>query len=204
MHTAIYLRVSTEDQESGMDSQRDALMGYLRNKGWEATEYADRCTGAKLDRPQFKLLCKHVNQRRVKTVIVWKLDRLSRSLRDGINLLTDWLEKGVRVISITQDLDFRGAMGKLLAGLLFALAEMERENLRENIKRGIKRAQEKGIRCGGGKRGRVVSITPQRRKSIIELWSAGHSARDVASSIGISRQSVYNILRESNEQTTEF
>ena len=82
------------------------------------------------------------------SVPCWKLDRLSRSLKDGINILTDWLEKDVRVIATAQQLDFSGAVGQLIASVLFALAAMERENLRENTKRGIAAARARGVRLG--------------------------------------------------------
>jgi len=60
----------------------------------------------------------------VKTVVVWKLDRISRRLRDGINLLADWCEKGVRVVVVTQQIDLSGAVGRMVANVSFGLAEL--------------------------------------------------------------------------------
>ena len=60
--------------------------------------------------------------------MVWKLDRLSRNLRDGINVLADWCDKGLRVVSVTQQIDFNGATGKMLAAVLLGVAEMEQED----------------------------------------------------------------------------
>ena len=146
---AVYVRVSTLDQEKGIQSQEHGLAEYLRNHGIEnATWYRDRLSGATTDRPAFKQLQKDIFQGRVKTVVCWKLDRLSRSQRDGINLLADWLEQGVRVVAVSQQLDFSGPAGKLVAGVLFALGEMKRDNLRENTKRGKANAKARGTKLG--------------------------------------------------------
>ena len=59
----------------------------------------------------------------IKTVIVWKLDRISRRLQDGINLIADWCERGVRVVSITQQIDLSGPVGRMVASVMFGLAE---------------------------------------------------------------------------------
>ena len=86
---------------------------------------------------------------KVGTVICWKLDRISRSLRDGINLLVDWLDRDVRVIAVSQQFDFNGGVGKLIASVLLGIAEMERINIRENIIRGMKATKARGVKIGG-------------------------------------------------------
>jgi DNA invertase Pin-like site-specific DNA recombinase len=64
----------------------------------------------------------------VDTIVVWKLDRLSRSLRDGINTLCDWCDRGLRVVATSQQIDFNGSLGKMLAAVRFGVAEMEQES----------------------------------------------------------------------------
>ena len=165
--TAIYLRVSTLDKHKGLQSQQHTLQEYTDNHGFPHVQiYADRVTGATLDRPALQRLQQDIFEGKVDTVIVWKLDRLSRSLRDGINVLTDWLEKGIRVISVSQQFDFSGAVGKLISSVLFAVAEMERQNIRENIIRGQQVARAAGKRWGGSRKGRLVNISPQQLKTI--------------------------------------
>lgn len=61
----------------------------------------------------------------VKTAVVWKLDRISRRQRDGINVLADWCERDVRVVSVTQQIDLSGAVGRMVASVMFGLAEIE-------------------------------------------------------------------------------
>ena len=70
-----------------------------------------------------------------KTVVVWRLDRLTRKQRDGINTLADWCEKGVRVVSVTQQLDLSGATGRLITGVLFAEMELEAIKERQAMRR---------------------------------------------------------------------
>ena len=80
----------------------------------------------------------------VGTVVIYKLDRLCRSLRDGINVLCEWCDKGLRVVSVTQQIDFNGAVGKMLAAVLLGIAEMEQETRRERQASGIAVAEEAG------------------------------------------------------------
>ena len=103
--SAIYIRVSTVDQSSGLRSQKKALLEYCENNGFkDVTVYADKLTGANLDRPQFSKLQQDIFAGQIETVIVWKLDRISRTIKDGISTLCDWLERGVRIIAVTQQL----------------------------------------------------------------------------------------------------
>ncbi|HMP06143.1 MAG TPA: recombinase family protein, partial [Lacipirellulaceae bacterium] len=123
MSTAVYIRVSTVGQNAA--GQRAEIDRWLKGHGLTAAYFVDRRSGDSLDRPAFERLQAAIFAGEVHTVVVYKLDRLSRSLRDGINTLTDWLGQGVRVVSVTQQLDFSGATGQLVAAVLFAVAQME-------------------------------------------------------------------------------
>ncbi|MBI9019615.1 MAG: recombinase family protein [Phycisphaerae bacterium] len=151
-----YLRVSTFEQESGLASQDKALKDYLAGHGiTDVKWYRDRVSGSTTDRPALERLQKDIFSGKIKTVVCWKLDRLSRSLKDGINILTDWIEKDVRIVSVAQQLDFSGAAGQMIASVLFAVAAMERENIRENTKRGLAAAKARGVKLG--KRARITA-----------------------------------------------
>ena len=76
--------------------------------GW----FEDKETGKTLKRPAFDRLQKAIFAGAVTTVVVWKLDRISRGQRDGVNLLADWCERGVRVVAVTQQIDLSGPVGK--------------------------------------------------------------------------------------------
>jgi len=189
---AVYLRVSTLDkQDKGLLSQEQALMEYCRNHGFEDDDikvYRDRMSGGKIDRPQLQRLQQDIFRGRISTVVVWKLDRLSRSLKDGINLLVDWLDRGVRLVALSQQFDFNGAVGKLIASVLLGIAEMERQNIRENIVRGMKAAKERGVKIGG-KEARV------KAEDILRLKQEGYRMTEIAEQLNCSRQALYDALR---------
>ena len=136
MHTAIYLRVSTSEQNEA--GQRREVNKWLKAQGiTDGRYYVDKLSGDTLDRPAFQQLQADIAAGQVRMVVCWKLDRLSRSLRDGINVLTDWCDRGLRVVATSQQIDFHGAVGRLVAGVLLAVAEMEQETRRERQASGI-------------------------------------------------------------------
>ena len=183
----VYIRVSTVEQN--LDGQRLSIQTWLDGQGLTAVWYEDKSTGNNLDRAAFTALQQDVFNGKVKTVVVYKLDRLSRSLRDGINVLTDWLDAGIRVVSVTQQLDFSGAAGKLIASVLFAVSEMETETRKERQADGIKAAKAKGVYKGRAKGSSTVDSV-----RVQELKAQGLKVTEIATSLGISRQSVYSHL----------
>ena len=186
---ALYIRVSTLDRQiKGLQSQEQALLEYCKNHGLTNTKiYRDRMTGGKIDRPQLKKLQKDIFLGKISTVICWKLDRLSRSLKDGINLLVDWLDRDVRVIAVAQQFDLSNTVGKLIASVLLGIAEMERVNIKENIVRGMKAAKARGVKIGG----REAKI---HAEDIIRLKGQGYKMTEIADELGCSRQALYLAL----------
>ena len=174
MKTAIYIRVSTVGQNSA--GQTREIRRWLEgNEIKDVVWFNDKATGTNLARPEFERLQEAIFNGEIKTVVVWKLDRLSRSLRDGINTLCDWLDKSVRVVSVTQQLDFKGATGKLIASTLFAVAEMEQETRKERQAAGIAAAKEAGIYIG--RKAGTTKAKPERAK---ELLAKGMTHSEIA------------------------
>lgn len=187
--TAIYIRVSTVGQNEA--GQRSEIKKWLTGNGITNVEwYLDRQTGDNLARPGFEKLQADIFAGKVGTVVVWKLDRLSRKLQDGINTLCDWCEKGLRVVSVTQQLDFAGAAGKLIASVLFAVAEMETETRRERQAAGIEAAKARGAYAG-----RKPGSTKATPAEVVEMKARGMSVPEIAKVLGVARQSVYRYLR---------
>jgi DNA invertase Pin-like site-specific DNA recombinase len=188
MAIGVYVRVSTVGQNEA--GQRKEIERWLAGNGLsEVVWFVDRKTGDNLDRPGFEDLQKAIFNGEIDTVVVWKLDRLSRSLVDGINTLTGWIEKGIRVVSVTQQLDFSGVTGKLVASVLFAVAEMEQETRRERQAAGIAAAKADGVYLG-----RAVGTTkgqPERAKA---LRGRGLTAGEIAEALGVSRRTVMRYL----------
>jgi len=106
--------------------------------------FIDKASGNNLKRPAFEEMQSAVFHGDVKTVVVWKPDRLLRSLRDGIAVLCDWCDRGLRVVSVTQQIDFNGTIGRMIASVLLGVAEMEQQTRRERQKAGIEAAKERG------------------------------------------------------------
>lgn len=186
--TAIYVRVSTFDQEKGILSQEKALKDYMKAQGMENVKwYRDRVSGASLERPAFERLQKDIFNGKAGAVVCWKLDRLSRSLQDGINVLCDWCKRGIRIVAVSQQLDFNGTVGQLIASVLFAVAQMERQNISENTKRGIAAARERGVKLG--KRPKLFA------SEIIPLQKKGMTIAQIAAKLGKSRQAIYDALK---------
>jgi DNA invertase Pin-like site-specific DNA recombinase len=100
----------------------------------------------------------------VATVVVWKLDRLARSLKEGVNVLADWCQRGVRVIAITQQIDLSGPVGHLIASLLFGIAEIELQHAKERQAIGIALARKRGVYTG--RRSGTTKAPPTRARAL--------------------------------------
>ena len=191
MRWGIYIRVSSADQNT--TSQERELRRWLDGNGVAAdsTEwFIDSSSGKDLHRPEFGRLQKAIFNGEIRSVAVWKLDRLSRNLRDGINTLADWCDRGLRVVSVTQQIDFNGAVGKMLAAVLLGIAEMERESIRERQAAGIAAAKERGIYVG-----RKLGTTKARPARAMQLRAKGLNDSEIAKAMGISRRTVQRYLR---------
>jgi DNA invertase Pin-like site-specific DNA recombinase len=189
MAIAVYVRVSTIGQN--VEGQRREIQRWLDGNGiTEAEWYIDKASGATMRRDAFERLQAGIFAGEVQTVIVWRLDRLSRSLRDGVNILGDWCERGVRVVSVTQQLDLSGALGRTLAALLLGLGEMEREAIRERQAAGIAVAKDQGVYKG--RKNGTTKATPQRAA---ELRRRGLNDAEIATALGVSRRTVQRYLR---------
>lgn len=198
MNTAIYLRVSTTDQEKGLSSQRDAIKTYCKNhklKVKKCHRFTDKSTGGDDNRPGLKALQQTIFNGEIDCVVIWKLDRISRSLKDGVVTLCDWLEKDIKVISVAQQLDFDGPGGKAMMALLFALADTEATNIRENTKRGLVKARKRLA-----KQGRNLGRPPKFKKydltKILKLREEGVSVMDISKEYRVSKQTIYTALKD--------
>lgn len=191
MTIAAYCRVSTVRQKA--DSQIAEIRKWLKANGYNEDEiqwFIDKETGKTLHRTQFNKLQKAIFAGEVRTVIVWKLDRISRRLRDGINLLADWCDKGVRVVSITQAIDLSGAVGRMIAAVMLGLAEIELEFRAERQAAGIEVAKKKGIYHG-----RQKGTTKAKPQRAAELRAKGLKLDEIAQALGTSRRTVQRYLR---------
>ncbi|MHB8899642.1 MAG: recombinase family protein, partial [Thermoguttaceae bacterium] len=171
--------------------QRREITRWLDGNGIKGIRtFIDKETGDHLERKAFRQLQEAIFHGEIRTVVVWKLDRLSRSLRDGINTLCDWCDRGLRVVSVTQQIDFNGTVGKMIASVLFAVAEMEQQTRRERQRAGIDAAKERGVYRG--RRAGSTKANPARAKKLREK---GLSLDEIATAMGVSRPTVCRYLK---------
>jgi len=190
MKVACYVRVSTRRQKD--DGQRLEIQQWLTGNGIAAEQvewFADKESGSTLQRPDFDRLQKAIFNGEVKTVVLWKLDRLSRRLNDGVNTLAAWCEKGIKVVVVTQQLEFNGAVGRTLAAVMLGLAEIELEYRRERQAAGITVAKKKNVY-----KGRKPGTTKGKPERAIELRAKGLTAPEIATALGISERTVFRYL----------
>lgn len=188
-YTAIYTRTSTYGQNHA--SQKREIDRWIAAHGLSATYFIDHATGDNLDRPGFQRLQQAIFNGEVSTVVVYKLDRLSRSLRDGVNILTDWLDRGIRVVATSQGHDFSGPTGKLIASVLLSVAEMEQETRRERQAAGIAAAKERGIYLG-----RKVGTRKVDPSKVRDLKARGLSNAEIAKITNVSTKTVARYLAQ--------
>lgn len=144
---AIYARVSTNDQSC--ENQLIELRHYCAAREWTITEYVDTgISGAKDRRPALDKLMTDAAQRRIDAVVVWKLDRMGRSLRHLLNAIAELNAAGVAFVSMGESIDTDSPTGRLLLGIMGSFAEFERERIRERINAGLARARREGKRPG--------------------------------------------------------
>jgi len=154
---AIYTRKSTtmglEQDFNSLDAQRDACLTYIeRQPGWKLVDerYDDGgFTGANIDRPAFTRLMADVEAHKVDVIIVYKVDRLSRSLLDFVKVMERLNAAGASFVSITQNFSTADAMGRLTMNMLMSFAEFEREMISERTRDKIAGARRKGKWTGG-------------------------------------------------------
>jgi len=179
-----YARVSTQDQELGL--QLDAL----EQTGCEKI-YQEKISGVTRSRPQLDILLDQL--RKGDVVVVWKLDRLARSLKDLVALVNQIQEKGASFQSVNDQIDTTSAHGKFTFHIFAALAEFERDIISERTKAGLASARARG-RVGGRPKG--LSKKAQHKAMLAErLYLEGElTISEICEQLSISKGTLYNYL----------
>src|SRR3954469_15250904 len=176
-----YARVSTDDQN--LDLQRDALT----KAGCEQI-YTDRISGIKAERKGLTDALSHL--RSGDTLVVWRLDRLGRSLRHLIDTVTALQDQGIGFKSLQENIDTTTSGGKLVFHIFGALAEFEREIIRERTNAGLQAARSRG-RNGG----RPKKLTRKQIEMLQHLAAdKKHSVKEICQTLGIGRTVFYRYL----------
>jgi DNA invertase Pin-like site-specific DNA recombinase len=177
-----YARVSTREQDTA------AQVAALKAAGCEEI-YKDKASGGRWDRPRLQELLTHL--RKGDVVVVWKLDRLSRSLRDVLTLMERIQERQAGFRSLTEAIDTTTPAGRMMMQMVGAFAEFERAMLKERTLAGLAAARKEG-RVGG----RPPKLKPQQRQEIVRLVRRGRkTAADAARLFGVHPATVSRLLR---------
>lgn len=180
-----YARVSTKEQT--LDLQLDAL----RQAGCERI-FQETVSGATAERPELAALLAHVRPGDV--IVIWKLDRLGRSLTHLVEVVGTLMARGVGLKSLQDPIDTTTAHGRLVFNMFASLAEFERDLIRERTRAGLDAARARG-RQGGRPKG--LSGAAQKKALAAEaLYQKGElSVRDIARNLDISKATLYSYLR---------
>ena len=186
---AIYVRVSTIEQDT--DLQETELQQYVESRGWECVVYRDKGqSGAKHDRPALNQMLHNLRRRKFDVMVVWKLDRLARSLKQLLIIGEECRSLGVDLVSLRQNIDTTLPAGRLTFQILGAVAEFERELLRERVKAGMAQARRNGKHCG---RPALRKFQPTAIQRMNELRSQGTSVRKLAGDFGTTQWMVARV-----------
>ena len=192
-----YVRVSTEEQAVNgvsIDAQKEILQAYAVVKGYTDFKiYTDEgFSGKNLNRPDVQRLLEECRSGKVEAVIVWRLDRLSRSLRDTLETIEDiFMPAGVSLISVTENIDTSTPTGKLMLTMIGAINEFERMNLLERQREGIALAVHEG-KYKGRKEVQIEDFNSHYERYMRREVNKAQLAKE----LNISRPTLDKLIRE--------
>jgi len=179
-----YMRVSSADDRQSVDLQRDALLA----AGVDGRHlHQDKVSGARDDRPGLKACLDDLQQGDV--LVVWKLDRLGRSLPHLLTIVTDLKKRGVAFRSLTEQMDTTTPHGELLFGIFGSLAQYERALTQERVVAGLAAAKRRGR-----KGGRPPALDAERVEQIVSALDGGASKASVCRSFKVPRSTLLDTL----------
>jgi DNA invertase Pin-like site-specific DNA recombinase len=182
-----YMRVSSDNDRQTTDLQRDALL----DAGVDPRQlFADKASGARDDRPGLQQALAYVQ--RGDCLVVWKLDRLGRSLPHLLQIVTTLQAQGVAFRSLTEQMDTTTPQGAFLFSVFGALAQYERALTQERIKAGLAAAKRRGKRGG-----RPQAISDEKLAAILTALQAGASKAAMCRTFGVKRTTLYDALARS-------
>ena len=176
-----YARVSTSEQDTQL--QCDAL-----NAAGCSTIYKEIASGGKFERIELHKLLDIIT--RCDIVVVYKLDRLSRSLKDLLTILQQLADKGGQFISLTENIDTTTAAGRMLMQIIGAFSEYERNMIVERTNAGLAAARAQG-RVGGNRH----KLSYAQREEVKKMVAEGRGAQELAVLFNVSRWAIYRVLK---------
>lgn len=187
---ALYARISTKQHGQNTETQLIPLREYANSRGLSVySEYVDAgISGSKDSRPQLDRMMKDAQSRKFDAVLVARFDRFARSTRHLVVALEEFKALGIHFISLNESIDTSTPMGKMIFTVISAVAELERSIIQERIMAGLARARKQKKQLGRPRR--VFD-----RHKAIALHREGKSIRDIASALGIGKDTVHAAIR---------
>jgi DNA invertase Pin-like site-specific DNA recombinase len=183
---AIYARVSTDEQSYAM--QLTDLRRYAKQRGWSVMEYVEKESSVK-KRPVFLGMLEDAKARKVDVILVWRIDRFARSMKDFVLITLQLADWKVRLISTTENVDTgdENPFAEFQRGLLALLAQLERKIIVARVNAGIAQAQREGKHCGRPKR--IFS-----RPDAVKFQKQGLGVREIAKRMGVHHSTIVRAL----------
>lgn len=169
MKFAIYARVSTEDQTT--EQQIEPCIKRCEYENWDYEVFQEKVSGAKDTRPQLDLMLQAIRKREFDGVMVYKLDRLGRSVQHLLQVVQELNNKGVAFVSLSESMDTKTVMGRFGLTILAAVAQMERELISERTKAKLAYLKSKGKHIGRPKGAKDKK--PRRKSGYHVRWAGG-------------------------------
>lgn len=185
-----YARVSTRDQN--LNLQQDALKKY----GCEII-FEEKKSGVKEDREELANLLTQISKG--DTLVVYKLDRLGRSLSHLLKLSQQLQERKIKLVSLSENLDTSTPIGRMFFSIMGAVAELERENIIERVKAGVKAAKVRGTKFG-----RRSLLTPEIKEEIEMRFLSGQGIHEVMKATGFGQAIIYRWAKQGKIKGTNF
>lgn len=148
MRVAVYVRNSTNEDRQNPETQIRPLKQRCEREVWDYEVFQEFASGAKESRPELDRMLKRIRRKEFDAVMVWRLDRLGRSLKHLLQLIEEFKKKNVKFISLTEGFDTSTPQGELFFSIAGAFAQFERKLIQERINAGLKRAKEEGKKLG--------------------------------------------------------
>ena len=208
LKVAIYSRVSTEEQAReglSVEAQIDKCKAFCKARDWQIFKvYKDAGYSAgTLNRPSLELLLRDANEKKFDIILVYKIDRFSRRLKDLIMILEELKEKNINFTSVTEQIDTTSAMGEAFFQIIGVFAQLERGMVKERVELAFERKIKLGevlYRAPLGYAYQNKKLVPDSEsadkiKEIFEMWAQGIDYKEITRKFNLSNSTLYQIIK---------
>jgi DNA invertase Pin-like site-specific DNA recombinase len=197
--TAIYIRVSSKQQDHR--SQLPDLERWAAAHGEPVIYFKDSFTGRTMTRPGMDKMLEALRAGKLDRIVVWRLDRLGRTTKGLCQLFDELHDRSVDLVSLKDGFSLASPAGRLHARILASVAEYETEIRAERVAAGQSAARKRGKTWGGSDKGWRWKVTDDQVNAIHEMKAAGRKITQIASVTGLSRPTIYRVLKEATPTT---